>query len=182
MSYLKKYISHIDNLVKQLKKDKTNPHFTKIVKNGREYEVAIQNGYKNLKTMPNFYVYENVGAGKTFNSRKLEELGMFVKWSYFWRQFNEQTFMFEKSKTILTQLLIIDDIGSSALTLIQLEILLEIIDMRMDKKLKTIITTNLSLNDLQNKMKKIDLTQNQRIADRLKTFTHVNFDNESLRV
>lgn len=74
-----------------------------------------------------------------------------------------------------TPTLVVDDLGTGALTDFERRVALEIINARMNQLLPTVVTTNLSLDEIRDKM-------DERIASRLSAFTLLAFAGEDRRV
>lgn len=146
---------------------------------------------KKIEFLKGFYSSEisgvtisgNTGSGKTHlalailcaeilkiikeeNYDKYRYAFRFVTSSEFARQskintFDKTQFYFKDLEE--SDLLIFDDLGSESVTEFTKENIFSLLDYRVNKKLKTIVTTNLTMNEIKNKY-------HERVSSRLKEF------------
>lgn len=148
--------------------------FQNAVENCRNYVETFNKDYRNL------FFYGTVGTGKSFLSgcvaKELLEKGnsvIYFSATDLFERLSKSTFQYKNKETadVLLQdlyncdLLIIDDLGTEFTTALSLAEFFSLINERHLRKKSTIISTNLSLDDLQDRYK-------DRIFSRL--FTNYN--------
>jgi DNA replication protein DnaC len=124
------------------------------------------NHYPNIKLDTSLFFYGNTGTGKTYKSKQLalEFFNLYSQASGYFTTYidliNEYKFSLGKSalegrKKIKEYkecfLLIIDDLGTEKVTEFSCQTFFEILNYRVENFLPTIITSNLSLDELKTK-------------------------------
>lgn len=142
--------------------------------------------YRKGEPSKGMYLYGNFGCGKTyliaamFNELARDGLkSAIVFWPEFLRELKASfSTSFDEKVTSLKKapLLLIDDIGAEAVTpFTRDEILTPVLQYRMQEKLPTFFTSNLSMEDLENHLsmtkEHVDKVKARRIIERIKHLT-----------
>lgn len=163
-----------------LKKEKANPSYMKILRELRQFIENDESGY---------YLFGNLGVGKSYLaacvSNQMAKEGKAVAFVHVPSLFNHLKQQFgnnkEQERTLQelrrAKLLVLDDLGAEPITAWgRDEILLSILNDRLENRRKTIITSNYKpemLNDLYRVDTRgvSDEIRAQRLVDRIKALT-----------
>lgn len=153
-----------------------------------KYIGTFMKDYQKNKNVKGLYLYGNFGCGKTYLiSAMLHELAKknyksaIVFWPEFLRNLktlfsNNDEFKIEFNKVKEAPILFIDDIGAENITAwARDEILCTILQYRMDEKLPTFFSSNLTLEELEEHLRSCDNSSVKagRIIERIRQLTNV---------
>lgn len=153
-----------------------------------KYIGTFMKNYQKNKNVKGLYLYGNFGCGKTYLiSAMLHELAKknyksaIVFWPEFLRNLktlfaNNDEFKIEFNKVKEAPILFIDDIGAENITAwARDEILCTILQYRMDEKLPTFFSSNLTLEELEEHLRSCDNSSVKagRIIERIRQLTNV---------
>ncbi len=162
--------------------DSTDGNRLKVIK----WILKFYEKYESVNTLKGLYLHGNFGCGKTFLlAALLNELALkkkaWVEIVYFpelLRSIKEDFSLMEEKINYLmnVDILLIDDIGAENVTEWgRDEILGSILQTRMNKKLTTFFTSNLTIEELENHLSmtkgNVDQVKARRITERIKQLT-----------